>query len=88
MAQPDKIIKEENTVSGFSDKVTRDKINKHLSDINDTISDDDINNVITNINSDSQIDNEIEADNKKAADAILPPDEEAPQMPTTWDMIN
>lgn len=35
----------------FYDEVTRQKINRHLSDINDTISDDDIRNVITDISS-------------------------------------
>ncbi|MEO6187382.1 MAG: hypothetical protein ABIO82_05630 [Ginsengibacter sp.] len=37
----------------FYDEATRQKINRHLSDINDTISDDDIRNVITDIRSDS-----------------------------------
>ncbi len=88
MAQTDETADGENTEHEFSDKVTRDKISKHLSDINDKISDEDINNVITNINSDGQIENEIEAENKKAAADLVPPDEEAPQMPTTWDVID
>ncbi len=88
MAQSDKTADGKNTEHEFSDKVTREKIDKHLSDINDTISDEDINNIITDINSDGQIDNEIEAANKKAAEAITPPGEEAPQMPTTWDVID
>lgn len=88
MAQPDKVTDDENNDQIFSDNVTRDKITKHLSDINDTISDEDINNVITNINSDDHIENDIDAANKKATENMSLPDEEAPQMPTTWDVID
>ncbi len=34
----------------FSDEKTKEKIHKHLSDINDTISEEDIKNVITDVN--------------------------------------
>lgn len=88
MALTGKAADGENTAPKFSDKITREKISRHLSDISDIISDEDINNVITNINSDDQIENDIEAANKKAAKDIVPPDEEAPQMPTTWDVID
>ncbi|MDQ6761565.1 MAG: hypothetical protein M3015_02930 [Bacteroidota bacterium] len=88
MAHSDKATGDEKNEHVFSDDVTKEKITKHLSDINDTISDEDINNVITDINSDEHIDNEIEADNKKVADSIILPDEEAPQITTTWDVID
>lgn len=88
MNQSDNATGKENSEDGFSDKVTREKIDKHLRDINDKISEEDIRNVITNINSDDQIENDIEAANKKAAKDIIPPDEEAPQVPTTWNVID
>lgn len=88
MALPGKAADGENTAPHFSDKITREKISRHLSDINDTISDEDINNVITNINSDDQIENDIEAANKNAVEDVILPDEEAPQVPTTWDLID
>ncbi len=39
----------------FSDVVTKRKITKHISDINDTISDEDIKNVKTNFGSESSL---------------------------------
>jgi hypothetical protein len=60
----------------FKDERTREKINRHLSDESDTISEDDIKNVITDIASDAKdgADNENQGIDKD-------------QLPTTWNII-
>ncbi len=71
----------------FSDKVTRNKIVKHLSDINDTISDEDIRNVITDITSgEPAVMNKSIVSSLPGEDAIAPNDE-AKQVPTSWNII-
>ena len=70
------------------DEVTKNKIDKHLSDINDTISEQDIKNIKTNIpaapkghvkdSTDSLDDNKDESDFEKPKK----------EMPNTWDMID
>lgn len=87
MNQSDKAPGEENNEHEFSDKVTKEKIDKHLSDINDKISKEDIENVITDITSGESNDSDVEiAKNEPVANSI-PPDEEVPEIPTTWDVI-
>lgn len=68
----------------FHDPVTKRKIEKHLSDINDTISDEDIKNVITNITSDNP---NINTDNSPAK-KINTESEEVKQIPTSWNLID
>ncbi len=71
----------------FSDKKTRNKIVKHLSDINDTISDEDISNVITDISSGQPADKiQPATTNVLGEDAVIP-DDESLQMPTSWNII-
>lgn len=70
----------------FSDKKTKKKIDLHLSDINDTISDDDIKNVITDISSSAPVagatkNNKLPKDNSSS-------DDEVPQVPTAWNIID
>lgn len=67
----------------FYDEVTKRKIERHLSDINDTISDEDILNVITDITSGNPI-------NVNSGNDTIPNnsvDEEVTQMPTSWNVI-
>lgn len=72
----------------FYDEVTKRKIERHLSDINDTISDADIMNVITDITS-SGLNNcsNVNVDNSPPKNSILP-DEEVKQIPTSWNLID
>ncbi len=72
----------------FYDEVTKRKIERHLSDINDTISDDDIKNVITDITSSNLNNhNKINIVNSPQKKSILP-GEEADQIPTSWNIID
>ncbi len=87
MNQSDKAPAEENNEHEFSDKATREKIDKHLSDINDKISEEDIRNVNTNITSGESEENEVEIANDKPVTNSIPPDEEVPEIPSTWDLI-
>ncbi|MEO6330806.1 MAG: hypothetical protein ABIO55_17860 [Ginsengibacter sp.] len=81
----------ENSPEKFKDEATKNKINQHLSDINDTISEDDIKNIITDISS-----------SKLASDDIIEtPEDKAPatdkkvengtddktDMPTSWNIL-
>ncbi|CAN5273941.1 hypothetical protein BH20BAC1_BH20BAC1_19810 [soil metagenome] len=60
----------------FKDERTREKINRHLSDESDTISEDDIKNVITDISSVEKDDN---GNQNKEIDKN--------QLPTSWNII-
>lgn len=73
----------------YKDEITQNKIHKHLTDANDTISEKDIQNIGTNIGS-----RDIKADNKETEE--LPPDEtnkddnnedNREQLPTTWNVL-
>ncbi len=72
----------------FYDEVTKRKIERHLSDINDTISDTDIMNVITDISS-ANLENSsnVHVDNPPPKNSSLP-DEEVKQIPTSWNIID
>ena len=70
MEQNNKTPGEEND-HGFADEVTREKIERHLRDINDKISEEDIMNVITNISSGDPA----EVVDKDAAEKAMPPEE-------------
>ncbi len=72
-----------------SDNVTRNKIDKHLSDINDTISEEDIKNINTSTGSENippvshkDADEENEIDEEPNDDD----DEPKEEMPTAWDI--
>ncbi len=68
----------------FYDEVTKRKIERHLSDINDTISDEDIMNVITDITSDYAGGiNNAEVGYISAERTVLTADE---QIPTSWNI--
>ena len=81
-----------------SDEVTRNKIHKHLRDINDTISEEDMENINTSIGTENSTvspgekteekedaDEKIEDDKRSDDD-----DDENPkkEMPTSWDIIS
>lgn len=73
-----------------SDEATRNKIDKHLSDIDDTISEEDIKNINTTTGSENEIakthrpvDEETIVEKKDDED-----DEPKKEMPTTWDLIS
>lgn len=73
-----------------ADKVTRNKINKHLSDINDTISEDDMKNIDTSTFDDtSKLEAEKHTHKKDDADMNKDETSEHPnkEMPTSWDII-
>lgn len=72
----------------FYDEVTKRKIERHLSDINDTISDEDIKNVITDITSSNlnNHNNVIVGNNPPKISNL--PGEDAKQMPTSWNIID
>ncbi|HEV8083250.1 MAG TPA: hypothetical protein VGP55_08625 [Chitinophagaceae bacterium] len=81
-----------------SDEATRNKIHKHLRDINDTISEEDMENINTSIgtenstaNPEENMDRKEEAD-EKTEDDKRPNDDgdEKPkkEMPTSWDVIS
>lgn len=67
----------------FYDEVTKRKIERHLSDINDTISDEDIMNVITDITSDYPGGRNAEAVYVTAKEPVLTADK---QIPTSWNI--
>ena len=64
----------------LSDEATRNKIEKHLSDENDTISEEDIKNINTDIPGSPK-----DTDTNKDERDIVKPKKE---MPNTWDMID
>lgn len=70
----------------FFDEVTKKKIERHLSDINDTISDEDIRNVITDIRSGN-------ADGDRGSNLYTEYSptlsyDEAQQVSTSWNIID
>ncbi|MEP7250885.1 MAG: hypothetical protein ABI683_00855 [Ginsengibacter sp.] len=70
----------------FYDEVTKRKIERHLSDINDTISDEDIMNVITDITSDGSNGS---VQGLQGISSIPVSNEEEPQqLPTSWNVID
>lgn len=81
-----------------SDEATRNKINKHLSDINDTISEEDMKNINTSTGTqNSTVIPGGNTDEKKDADEKIEDDktpndddDEKPkkEMPTSWDIIS
>lgn len=66
------------------DEITRKKIEKHLTDINDTISEDDIKNVNTNIHSE---DPQTPAEKAYSEDTVES-ETERKEIPTPWKVIN
>lgn len=66
----------------FKDERTREKINRHLSDESDTISEDDIKNVITDIASDAKDGKAIKDGAENENQGI-----DKDQLPTTWNII-
>ena len=72
-----------------SDETTRNKIDKHLSDINDTISEEDMKNINTNTGTAAPTDH---AYDKAEADEILKDkndedDEPEKEAPTPWEIL-
>ena len=81
----------EDSPERYTDEVTKSKIHKHLTDINDTISAQDIGNIDTNISSRDVP----KTDNEETAQ--LPPDnpdkkdsneDNREQLPTTWNILD
>lgn len=73
------------------DEVTKNKIDKHLSDINDTISEQDIKNINTSISTDPDALMKEHLHDKDEADEILKkkPDDDEPEQeaPTPWNIL-
>ena len=74
------------------DEATRNKIDKHLSDINDTISEEDMKNINTRTGAESELakthrpadeENEINKNNKEGDD-----DEMEKEAPTPWEILS
>ncbi len=84
--------KTENSPEKYTDEVTKSKIQKHLTDINDTISAEDIQNIDTNFRSTDVP----KAGNNETGE--LPPDktdkdedndeDNREQLPTTWNILD
>jgi hypothetical protein len=71
------------------DEVTKNKIDRHLSDEKDTISEDDIKNINTSINTGSAIENEKrESDLNDFPEKKNEDDEPEKEMPTSWNIID
>ena len=70
----------------FYDEVTKRKIERHLRDINDTISDEDIMNVITDITSENSS-NDAPLFQRVSAPTTSTR-EEPQQLPTSWNVID
>ena len=66
------------------DEITRKKIQKHLTDINDVISEDDIKNVNTDIHSEGFQSVEEKAD----SDDMVESETERKEIPASWKIIN
>ncbi len=71
----------------FYDEVTKRKIERHLRDINDTISDEDILNVITDITSENSVERTPANSAYTSFKNSVLPDEEKEQVPTSWNII-
>ncbi len=70
-----------------SDDITRDKINKHLSDINDTISEQDIKNINTTIPpSDTGV--KENAEETPGSTSETKDEESKEEMPNVWDIMD
>lgn len=71
-----------------SDEVTRNKIDKHLSDIDDTISEEDLKNINTVTGTENKAD--VESSKKEKAvvnDDILGEEEPKKEAPTPWEIL-
>ncbi len=66
------------------DEITRKKIQKHLTDINDVISEEDIKNVNTDIHSD----NFQTPEEKEYSDDTVESETERKEIPASWKIIN
>ena len=72
-----------------SDEVTRKKIDKHLSDIDDTISEEDIKNINTvtgGENHPAETDKHADEENEIAKDGKDDDDEQEKEAPTPWEI--
>ncbi len=71
------------------DKVTKDKIDRHLRDIDDTISEEDIKNINTSLTGNNVSRAEKDADDASAG-AESGREDTAPkkEMPNTWDIVD
>ncbi len=72
----------------FYDEVTKRKIERHLSDINDKISDEDIMNVITDITSENSNKKDSIHVDYGSSNTSGDTAEEVEQMPTSWNIID
>ena len=66
-----------------SDETTRNKIDKHLSDIGDTISEEDMQNINTNTSEATR-----DAKKNPGEGGAKKEDEPKKEMPSTWDIID
>ena len=73
-----------------SDEATRNKINKHLSDIDDTISEDDLKNINTVTGTENVAKEPVEKNpgkKKRSRNRNEEPEKEAPEAPTPWEIL-
>ncbi len=84
-------------LSNLLDEITRNKIDKHLKDINDTISEEDIKNINTEIVSSGgetttidkqEIDDVSEVDNDDKKDNDKDDDEPKKEAPSSWEILS
>ncbi len=78
---------ENNDQKRFVDKVTDEKIHRHLHDINDTISEDDIRNIVTDISSPASVNDE-DATTANRDEGNAEGDNQNDQLPTSWNVID
>jgi len=70
-----------------SDEVTRNKINKHLSDIDDTISEEDIKNINTVTGTETNASKPVKNEEPKKEDDNKPDEEPEKEAPTPWEIL-
>ena len=70
-----------------SDEVTRNKINKHLSDIDDTISEEDIKNINTVTGTETNAAKPVKNEEPKKEDDDKPDEEPEKEAPTPWEIL-
>ena len=70
-----------------SDEVTRNKINKHLSDIDDTISEEDIKNINTVTGTETNAAKAVKNVEPKKEDDDKPDEEPEKEAPTPWEIL-
>jgi hypothetical protein len=85
-----KVPEDDHHLPPAADDTTRKKIDKHLSDIDDTISEDDIKNINTDIGTDTGAISNEHLHDIDEADEIMkdqPDDEPEKEAPSSWEIL-